>query len=182
VANPSFAVPAAPRELTAPEQQDTLAIVGAFYWAAERGVVRDFFSAYGRLMQAIGRTVSPDVPPTTQQHARPLVPLSATWGRNEAFFQNERLALAQFILGPALRNANALDANGHWLDADAHMKGLALAEATFQHALARSAWKDAADALADARDGDAEQCHRIADLRMIDANYYALLAEGNGWV
>lgn len=180
-ANPSYAVPAAPRDFTAPQQQDTLAIVGAFYWAAERGVVKDFFSAYGRLMQALGREVSQDVPPTTQQHARPLIPLSATWHRKEEPFQLERIALAQCILGPALRNANALDANRHWLEADAHMKGLALAEATFWNEMAKSARKEAADAMADERDGEAEQCQRIADLRIIDASYYELLSEGMGW-
>lgn len=175
--NPSMTLPnPAELEFGWPARTEAMTVVGELFWHAERGVVRDLFDCYGRLCRLAGRTVDKDVPPTIQMlDLKPLIPLSVNR------LPGDRIAILNQIVGPALRNANALDASRHWLTADAHMKGFALSEARFQEALAVRARHEAILARERQDVADAEERTRFADERIIDASYFELLASGEGW-
>ena len=168
------AEPIVVRSLGRAFHQEALAAAGDLYWQAERGVARDLFSAYGRLLELLGREIS-DVPPAGQGNGRPLIAFTAQ--RIPA----SRVATLHCAVGAALRNATALDAARHWRDADAAMKGFALAEALLMSAVASAARDEAAKLRLGGYDGQAEQCERIAEIRDTDSDVYRLLASGEGW-
>lgn len=151
-----------------------MAAVGVLFHAAERGVVKDIFAAYGRLCRIAGREVS-DALPRMQTNGSLLIPFSAQG------LSAERIVVLQCAIGAAVRNANSGDAERHWRDADSAIKGFALAEASVQTRLAKQAHTEAASLRSANREGDAEQADRVADIRDEDASYFGLLAVGEGW-
>lgn len=157
-----------------------ISAVGELYHAAERGVIEDIFAAYGRLCRLVGRVVS-DVEPMRQPHTatewtplgRPLLPLSQN--------RTTRLETLQACVGPAIRNATALDADRHWKAADAALKGFCLAEHLFWSELQAKAGEEAADYAEQGRDSDAEQAHRCADIRADKAAHFGRLLVSENW-
>jgi hypothetical protein len=144
-------------------------LVGDFFWAAERGSVKDFFTAYGLICRRLGRTVS-DVAPAMQPDGSLLIPISAS-------LRLSRLDLFYAYIAPAIRNCTALDAERHWRAADAVMKGLAAAESEFMARLAADAMKE----VDELTEGEIEQCLRISEIRAAEAQYYDALSQGIGW-
>lgn len=147
----------------------TVRLVGDFFWAAERGSVRDFFTAYGLICRRVGRQVS-DVAPRMQADGSLLIPVSAS-------LRLSRLDLFYAYIAPAIRNCTAVDAERHWREADAVMKGLAAAESEFMARLAADAMKETDDL----SDGEIEQCLRISEIRATEAQHYDQLSQGRGW-
>jgi hypothetical protein len=144
-------------------------LVGDFFWYAERGSVKDFFTAYGLICRRVGREVS-DVAPRMQEDGSLLIPISAS-------LRLSRLDLFYAYIAPAIRNCTALDAERHWKEADAVMKGLAAAESEFMARLAA----DAMTEVDELTEGEVEQCLRISEIRATEAQYYDGLAHGRGW-
>jgi hypothetical protein len=146
-------------------------IVGDLYYAAERGQVKDVFSAYGRLLFTCGRTMS-DAPARMQGPYRPLLPLSVIGPATE------RVAVLHEAIGSVIRNLRALDAEAHWRGADGAMKGLALAEyAKFGPLIAEGQ----IEAQRAESEEDAEAILRCVDLRREDQAYFCRLSNGVGW-
>ncbi len=152
--------------------KEGISAVGDLYWAAERGVIEDIFAAYGRLCRLVGRVVS-DVEPTRQANGRLLHPLSQV--------RLQRLETVQYAVGGAIRNATALDADRHWREADANVKGLCLAEYEFWLETEKSARLEAAELAEAGRDCDAEQAHRCADIRADKAAHFGRLLVSENW-
>jgi hypothetical protein len=137
-------------------------------------VASDLFAAYGRLLESVGREMSVVVP-TKQPDGKPLIPFSMQRD------PNARLAIVQYAIGPALRNAYAWDAETHWRRADATMLGFALAESHYFLGLATQAQQEAAALANDGEHGQADLVLRSAVIRTEVAAEYARLVQGEGW-
>lgn len=91
-------------------------------WAIERASFGDLRESYARLLKLVGRSMSDADPLRSAVTHREIFPLSSVKS-------GERLELLHLFVMPAMRNAQATDAERHWRIADALIKGWCLAEA-----------------------------------------------------
>ena len=151
---------------------EAIEVVGAIYWAAERGVFADLVAAYGRLLKVCGRTIS-DQPPDGRMLR--FTRESVTWE------QATRLLTIQTAIGPAIRNATAQDADRHWRLADGVMKGFCAREAeALEH---RATYKrgEHDDLMQDGDEDGAIDALAAAVAADDESRRYQRLADGQGW-
>jgi uncharacterized membrane protein YdfJ with MMPL/SSD domain len=134
---------------------------GALLFAAQRQVLPDLLGAYERLNRHIGRAVSNE-PPMRDV-------LTFSLARAEEF---GLIAAVVSVFGKAIRNADALDRETHWREADAVVKGWVVKEIAAEEGRMLFCQAEADQAVDNEEDLDAESWLASVDRHRTQAAWY----------
>ena len=155
-----------------------VAVVGDLLLHAERQVLPDFLSAYTRLNRTLGRQVS-DVPPSRDMLGFSVIRRPSTGHPMDAYAVS-LVEVVVTVIGAAIRNANALDAERHWQEADRAVRGWAAKEHQAEAARAETCRREAEVFTDNENDGAAADAIEAAIRHLNQAKAYEFWLADNG--